>query len=85
MVKVFLSSNGQMKVTVPKALVEAMQWKHNDELEFTFKKIKVFLSKNGQMKFTVPKKTAEEMQLKHKDKVKFVFNNSKWEMIKQNE
>lgn len=36
MVKVFLSKNGQMKVTIPKAIAEAMQLKHKDKVVFVF-------------------------------------------------
>ena len=36
MVKVFLSSNGQMKVTIPKAIAEAMQLKHKEKVAFVF-------------------------------------------------
>jgi len=36
MVKVFLSKNGQMKVTIPKAIAEAMQLEHKDKVVFVF-------------------------------------------------
>ena len=36
MVKVFLSKNGQMKVTIPKAIAEAMQLNHKDRVTFIF-------------------------------------------------
>ncbi len=36
MVKAFLSSNGQMKVTIPKAIAEAMQLKHKEHIVFVF-------------------------------------------------
>ncbi len=36
MVKAFLSRNGQMKVTIPKAIAEAMQLKHKEKLVFVF-------------------------------------------------
>ena len=36
MVKVFLSKNGQMKVTVPKTIAEAMQLNHKDKIVFVF-------------------------------------------------
>jgi len=36
MVKVFLSKNGQMKVTIPKAIAEAMQLNHKDKVVFVF-------------------------------------------------
>jgi len=34
MVKVFLGSNGQVRVTIPKALADALQLKHKEEVEF---------------------------------------------------
>ena len=36
MVKVFLSKNGQMKVTIPKAIAEAMQLEHKEKVIFVF-------------------------------------------------
>ncbi len=36
MVKVFLSKNWQMKVTIPKAIAEAMQLKHKEKVAFVF-------------------------------------------------
>lgn len=36
MVKVFLSKNGQMKVTIPKAIAEAMQLRHKEKVVFVF-------------------------------------------------
>ncbi|MDP7323655.1 MAG: hypothetical protein QF632_02750 [Candidatus Woesearchaeota archaeon] len=36
MVKVFFSKNGQVKVTIPKAIAEAMQLKHKQKIEFIF-------------------------------------------------
>ena len=36
MVKVFFSKNGQVKVTIPKAIATAMQLEHGCELEFVF-------------------------------------------------
>jgi len=36
MVKAFYSKNGQVKVTIPKAIATAMQLKHKDKLEFVF-------------------------------------------------
>ncbi len=36
MVKVFYSRNGQVKVTIPKAIATAMQLKHGDKIEFVF-------------------------------------------------
>jgi len=36
MVKAFLSRNGQMKVTIPKAIAEAMQLNHKDKVAFVF-------------------------------------------------
>ncbi|MDP7323425.1 MAG: hypothetical protein QF632_01540 [Candidatus Woesearchaeota archaeon] len=36
MVKVFYSKNGQVKITIPKAIAEAMQLKHKEKMEFVF-------------------------------------------------
>ena len=36
MVKAFMSKNGQMKVTIPKAIAEAMQLNHKDKVVFVF-------------------------------------------------
>ena len=36
MVKVFYSANGQVKVTIPKAIAEAMQLEHKQKVEFVF-------------------------------------------------
>mgnify|MGYP001240822505 FL=1 len=36
MVKVFFSKNGQVKVTIPKPIAEAMQLKHKQKVEFIF-------------------------------------------------
>lgn len=36
MVKAFFSKNGQVKVTIPKAIAIAMQLEHGCELEFIF-------------------------------------------------
>tara|TARA_Y100000310_G_C20607246_1_gene776168 strand:- start:947 stop:1120 length:174 start_codon:yes stop_codon:yes gene_type:complete len=36
MVKVFYSANGQVKVTIPKAIAEAMQLEHKQKVEFIF-------------------------------------------------
>jgi len=36
MVKVFFSKNGQVKVTIPKAIAEAMQLKHGAKVSFVF-------------------------------------------------
>ena len=36
MVKAFLSKNGQMKITIPKIIAEAMQLKHKNKMEFVF-------------------------------------------------
>ena len=36
MVKAILSRNGQMKVTIPKAIAEAMGLEHKDKLKFVF-------------------------------------------------
>ena len=96
MVKVFLSSNGQMKITVPKAIAEAMQLQHKDRIEFFFNgtsweiiknskkgQVKVFLSKNGQMKITIPKAIAEAMQLQHKNMMEFIFTGKTWELRKK--
>ena len=40
MVKVFLSKNGQVRVTIPKALADALRLKHKEEVEF-------FISEDG--------------------------------------
>tara|TARA_Y100000310_G_scaffold334770_2_gene415270 strand:- start:3505 stop:3795 length:291 start_codon:yes stop_codon:yes gene_type:complete len=96
MVKVFLSNNGQMKITVPKAIAEAMQLHHKDNIEFFFNgstweikknskksQVKVFSSKNKQMKITIPKAIAIAMQLKHKTKMEFIFTGKTWELRKK--
>tara|TARA_Y100000310_G_C20693057_1_gene823661 strand:+ start:1051 stop:1200 length:150 start_codon:yes stop_codon:yes gene_type:complete len=36
MVKVFFSKNKQVKITIPKAIAEAMQLKHKQKMEFVF-------------------------------------------------
>ncbi len=36
MVKVFFSKNGQIKVTIPKAIATAMQLSHGCKVEFIF-------------------------------------------------
>jgi len=36
MVKAFISKNGQMKITIPKVIAEAMQIHHKEKLEFVF-------------------------------------------------
>ncbi len=95
MTKAILSSNGQMKVTIPKLIAEAMQLKHKSGLKILFQKnswllikdnknptVKVYFSKNGQGKITIPKAIAEAMQLHHKTKLSFIFNNKNWEIKK---
>jgi len=37
MVKVFLGTNGQVRVTIPKALANALELKHKEEVEFIMK------------------------------------------------
>ncbi|MBR9700167.1 AbrB/MazE/SpoVT family DNA-binding domain-containing protein [Candidatus Woesearchaeota archaeon] len=37
MVKVFLSKNGQVRVTIPKALADALQLQHKEEVDFIIK------------------------------------------------
>ena len=37
MVKIFFASNGQVRVTIPKALANALQFKHKEEVEFLIK------------------------------------------------
>lgn len=37
MVKIFLGSNGQVRVTIPKALATALEFRHKDEVEFIMK------------------------------------------------
>ena len=95
MVKVFISSNGQVKVTIPKLIAQAMQLKHKQGIDllfngkfWEFKKtkvgmVKVFLSQNGQMKLTIPKVIAQAMQLKHKDVMEFIFAGKEWELRKK--
>ena len=34
MVKIFVGSNGQVRVTIPKAIATALQFKHKEEVEF---------------------------------------------------
>ncbi len=91
MVKVFYSKNGQVKVTIPKAIAEAMQLQHKQVISFIFngrtweikskgKMVKVFYSSNGQVKVTIPKVIAEAMQLSHGQEVKFIFNGKTWEL-----
>jgi bifunctional DNA-binding transcriptional regulator/antitoxin component of YhaV-PrlF toxin-antitoxin module len=36
MVKAFLSKNGQMKITIPKTIAEAMQLSHKENIVFVF-------------------------------------------------
>ena len=36
MVKAFYSKNGQVKITIPKIIAEAMQLQHGERLEFVF-------------------------------------------------
>lgn len=80
-----------MKVTIPKAIAEAMQLKHGQKISFIFNgktweiktkgnMVKVFYSKNKQAKVTIPKAIAEAMQLKHKQEIKFIFNKKTWEI-----
>ncbi len=47
MVKVFISKNGQMKVTIPKAIAEAMQLNHKDRVSFVFNGTHWEIRKNG--------------------------------------
>ena len=95
MVRIFLSSNGQMKVTIPKHIAQAMGLKHKQGIELVFNgeflefrkankgMVKVFLSANGQMNATVPKVLAGVMQFRHRDDVEFVSRKGKWELRKQ--
>lgn len=97
MTKAFLSNNGQMKLTIPKLIAEAMQLKHGSGLRFSFSDnswqlildnkqptVKVFFSKSSQAKITIPKTIAEAMQLHHKTKLSFIFNGKNW-LLKKNE
>lgn len=95
MVKVFISRNGQIKVTIPKLIAQAMQLKHKQGIDIIFKDnfwefrkvrkgmVKAFLSSNGQMKVTIPKVLAIAMQLRHKDKIEFVFTGKAWTIKKK--
>lgn len=47
MTKLQFESNKQYKLTLPKALVEAMGWKKGDELEFRLYDGKVMLRKSA--------------------------------------
>ena len=95
MVKVFISRNRQVKVTIPKLIAQAMQLKHKQGINLIFNgkfwefrkakpgMVKAFLSKNGQMKVTIPKVLAIAMQLRHKDEVEFVSIGKAWELRKK--
>jgi len=95
MVKVFISRNGQIKVTIPKLIAQAMQLNHKQGVDIIFSRnfwefrkakpgmVKVFLSKNGQMKVTIPKVLATAMQLRHKDEIEFVFEKNVWVLRKK--
>ena len=93
MVKLFLSKQGQAKITIPKIIVGAMQLKHKQSISFNFNgknweilknkpMVKVFFSENGQVKVTIPKVIVEAMGLRHGLKVFFVFNGKQWELHK---
>ena len=36
MTKLFFSKNGQVKITIPKSVIEFLQLQHGDEMEFVF-------------------------------------------------
>jgi bifunctional DNA-binding transcriptional regulator/antitoxin component of YhaV-PrlF toxin-antitoxin module len=94
MVRIFLSKNGQIKVTIPKRIAQAMNLGHRQGIEIVFngefwefrkaKKgmVKVFLLSNGQMKMTIPKVLAGAMQMKHRDEIELVSREGKWELRK---
>ena len=94
MVRIFLSKNGQIKVTIPKRIAQAMNLEHKQGIEIVFsgkfwefrkaKKgmVKVFMLSNGQMKMTIPKVLAGAMQLKHRDDIEFISTEGKWEIRK---
>ena len=36
MTKIFFSKNGQVKITIPKSVIEFLQLKHGDDMDFIF-------------------------------------------------
>ena len=96
MITCSVSKAGQMKITIPKMIAEAMQLVHKSAIHFSFNghewelikddkhgSVKVFLGSNGQMKMTIPKLIAEAMQLRDKSKISFVFNGKHFELRKE--
>jgi len=98
MVNTSISKAGQMKITIPKLIAEALQLYHRTAIRFSFNghewelikddlngTVRVFLSNNGQMKMTIPKLIVDAMQLKKNMKLTFVFNSRAWELRKEME
>ncbi len=96
MVNASVSKAGQMKITIPKLIAEAIQLKHSSGIRFSFNgheweiikddhhpSVRVFIGNNGQMKMTIPKIIAEAMQLSNKSKILFIFNGKHWEIKKE--
>ena len=96
MVTVSISKAGQMKITIPRLIAEAIQLKHKSGIRFGFNghnwemirddkhsSVSVFIGSNGQMKMTIPKLIAEAMQLQSGTKLSFVFNGKGWELRKE--
>lgn len=96
MVNASVSKAGQMKITIPRLIADAMQLSHKSGVRFSFNghewelikddkhgSVRVFLGSNGQMKMTVPKLIADAMQIGNKTRLIFVFNGKQWELKKQ--
>ena len=85
MVKVFVSKRGQFRLTIPKHIVDILDLKHRDALDFILEKglwrikkgnnVKVHFWNNNQVKINLPKELANRMKLYPNCELKFRFGN----------
>ncbi len=85
MVRVFVSKRGQFRLTIPKHIVESLELKHGDSMDFILyneiwkvkkgNNVKVHSWNNGQFKINFPKELVNRMRLYPNCEVMFRFKD----------